>query len=404
MWVVMATVTPPPTAIVARSGDEALQGHPCGGVPLDGNPWCRSADCYEKIEQIGEGTFGQVFKARDRETGRVVALKKVLMVKEREGFPITAIREIKLLKALRHPNIVNLIEVVMSQASEGNKWRGSVYMVFEYVDHDLKGLQTRLSEAGRKFRPEHVKCLMLQLLEAVNHMHRHNVLHRDIKGSNLLLSDAGDLKVADFGLSRFFLGKNQALTPNVITLWYRPPELLLGMDEYGTAADMWSLGCIFGELLYGREILAARRVDDMEQLELIYALCGTPNEDNWPGVTKLKHWNTFRPAVQKPVAIRERFRSDPNFTPAAINLLENLLQLDPSKRLTAKDALIHDYFYRELPAACLSRDLPKYEASHEWTTKKRRQAARAAAGVPTQEPPAAHDQAGAAAKRPRADM
>mmetsp|Transcript_9627 Transcript_9627/g.19962 ORF Transcript_9627/g.19962 Transcript_9627/m.19962 type:complete len:198 (-) Transcript_9627:397-990(-) len=185
----------------------------------------RSVENYENMEQIGEGQFGQVYMARDKKTGDVVALKKVRMDNEKEGFPITAIREIKVLNSLNHKNLVKMKEIVTSRAHECNQNKGSVYMVFEYMDHDLAGLSDR---PGMKFTPPQIKCYMLQLLAGLHYCHTNNVLHRDIKGSNLLIDNKGQLKIADFGLARPWAQDHAApLTNRVVTLWYReahPPR------------------------------------------------------------------------------------------------------------------------------------------------------------------------------------
>lgn len=239
-----------------------------GQLNLDESPlWgSRSIECFEKLEQIGEGTYGQVYMAREKKTGEIVALKKIRMDNEKEGFPITAIREIKILKKLQHDNVIKLKEIVTSQGPEGdeqeklgvdsNKYKGNIYMVFEYMDHDLTGLADR---PGLRFTIPQIKCYMKQLLTGLHYCHINQVLHRDIKGSNLLIDNEGNLKLADFGLARSFSGDHNAnLTNRVITLWYRPPELLLGATKYGPAVDMWSVGCIFAELLYGKPILLGK--------------------------------------------------------------------------------------------------------------------------------------------------
>eukprot|EP00854_Cymbomonas_tetramitiformis_P021700 gene21700-26101_t len=308
-----------------------------------------ASQVYEKIEQIGEGTYGQVYTARERETNEIVALKKVRMDNEKEGFPITAIREIKILKSLSHKNVVRLKECVTSKAHESNQNKGSIYMVFEYMDHDLTGLQDR---PGIKFSVPQIKCYMKQLLTGLHYCHKNNVLHRDIKGSNLLIDNKGILKLADFGLARPWTSENaNALTNRVITLWYRPPELLLGAQKYGPEIDMWSVGCIFAELLLG-----------------------SPTEENWPGAEKLRFYHMFKPEKPLRRRLNEQFKNLPG---DALELIDKLLTLDPKNRLTAEQALLHDYFVNE-PRPCEPGVLPQYEASHEFPMKKKRHAQRAA--------------------------
>ncbi|XP_021731390.1 cyclin-dependent kinase C-2-like [Chenopodium quinoa] len=333
----------------------------------------RSVDCFQKLEQIGEGTYGQVFMAKEIETGEIVALKKIRMDNEKEGFPITAIREIKILKKLHHENVIQLKEIVTSPGPEkdeqgrpdGNKYKGGIYMVFEYMDHDLTGLADR---PGMRFSVPQIKCYMRQLLTGLHYCHVNQVLHRDIKGSNLLIDNEGMLKLADFGLARSFSSDhNGNLTNRVITLWYRPPELLLGSTKYGPAVDMWSVGCIFAELLHGKPVFPGK--DEPEQINKIFELCGAPDEANWPGVTKLPWYTNFKPNRPMKRRLREYFR---HFDRHALELLERMLTLDPAQRISAKDALDAEYFWAD-PLPCDPKSLPKYEASHEFQTKKKRQ-------------------------------
>ncbi|KAL6853923.1 hypothetical protein ACP4OV_019952 [Aristida adscensionis] len=326
-----------------------------GQLNLDEAPsWgSRSVDCFEKLEQIGEGTYGQVYMAKETGTNEIVALKKIRMDNEREGFPITAIREIKILKKLHHQNVIKLKEIVTSPGPErdeqgkpidGNKYKGSIYMVFEYMDHDLTGLADR---PGMRFTVPQIKCYMRQLLTGLHYCHVNQVLHRDIKGSNLLIDNEGNLKLADFGLARSFSSDhNGNLTNRVITLWYRPPELLLGSTRYGPAVDMWSVGCIFAELLNGKPILPGK--NEPEQLTKIFELCGTPDEIVWPGVTKMPWYNNFKPPRPIKRRVKEFFK---HFDRHALDLLEKMLTLDPSQRISAKDALDAEYFWTD-PLPC----------------------------------------------------
>jgi len=330
----------------------------------------RNVEVYEKVEQVGEGTYGQLYKARHKDTGEIVALKRVRMDNEKEGFPVTAIREIKILKVLNHKNVVQLKEIVTSKASEYNQGKGSIYMVMEFSDHDLTGL----TDAGTRFTTPQVKCYMKQLLEGLAYCHKNRVLHRDIKGSNLLINNEGYLKLADFGLARPFDDSGRQLTNRVITLWYRPPELLLGATNYGPSVDMWSVGCIFAELLTRKPILPGR--NEFEQIDLIFRLIGTPTEQTWPGLTKLHYYNMVATQSQQaygnkphPNKFQERFGT---LDKRAQQLLQALLQMDPSKRISAKEALDHDYFW-EAPFPAKPEELPRYPQSHEFTAKKRRQ-------------------------------
>jgi len=360
------TAPPPPQASAsgAAAGTGAAAAAAAAGTPFSAFT-SRSVTNFEKLEQIGEGTYGQVYMARDKQTGEIVALKKVRMENEKEGFPITAIREIKILKSLNHKNIIKMKEIVTSKAHATNENKGSIYMVFEYMDHDLTGLADR---RGVRFTVPQIKCYMKQLLQGLHYCHKNKILHRDIKGSNLLIDNHGILKLADFGLARpYAADHSNRLTNRVITLWYRPPELLMGIQKYGPEVDMWSVGCIFAELLFQKPILAGE--NEWEQLEIIFRLCGSPTEEVWPGVQKLPWYHTLPENFFKyRRCIMESFR---HFSKDALSLIDLFLQLNPKKRITAKDALTHDYFYND-PMPCDPSELPRYEASHEFQVKKRR--------------------------------
>jgi len=311
--------------------------------------------------------MGKCIWQKNKETGEIVALKKIRMDNEKEGFPITAIREIKILKELHNENIVQLKEIVTSKATKENRGKQSIYMVFEYMDHDLTGLM--MSE-GSLWKPTQaqIKCYMKQLLVGLHHCHNNGVLHRDIKGSNLLISNKGQLKLADFGLARPYTENQGNYTNRVITLWYRPPELLLGAVQYGPPIDMWSAGCILAELLGKKAIFPGR--NEIDQLELIFKLCGTPNQENWPDVDKLEWWHMFKPQKPYKRCLRETFS---HFPREAVDLIDRMLTLDPKQRITASEALDADYFWIE-PLPCAPEDLPKYPSSHEFQAKKRRNA------------------------------
>jgi cyclin-dependent kinase 12/13 len=230
----------------------------------------RCVDSFQIISQIGEGTFGQVFKARDLHSNEIIALKKVRMRtdNEREGFPITAVREIKILRQLKHENIVNLKEIISDKphAADLRNNKGAFYLVFEYCDHDLMGL---IDSGLVEFSELHIQSLMRQLMEALAYCHSKNFLHRDLKCSNILINNKGQLKLADWGLARFYFADDQSrlYTNHVITLWYRPPELLLGVEHYGPAVDMWSCGCILGELFVKKPLFQGNQ--EFDQLEII---------------------------------------------------------------------------------------------------------------------------------------
>lgn len=332
--------------------------------------WSRDVTDFEEIEQIGEGTYGQVWMGRDKHSGEIVALKKVRMDQEKEGFPVTAIRELKMLRSLRHENIVNLKEIVTGKNQNRNKARRNkheIYMVFEYVDHDLTGL---MDTPSIRFTEAQVKTYAKQLLSGLWYCHEREVLHRDIKGSNLLIDNHGNLKIADFGLARTFNDNLRRYTNRVITLWYRSPELLLGAEEYGPEVDMWSVGCLLVELLTKRPLFPGK--DEPEQIELIFRVLGSPTNETWPNwellsLSGMVKQNAYRPRL------REALR---HLSPCALDLIESLLKLDPKSRPTAYDTLDHEWFWSK-PYPTPREELPQYRSTHEFQAKERRKAAKA---------------------------
>jgi len=250
-------------------------------------------------------------------------------------------------------------------------------MVFEYMDHDLTGLMMNDASVWNP-SPAHIKCYMKQLLSGLHYCHSNNVLHRDIKGSNLLLNNHGLLKLADFGLARPYTEQMANYTNRVITLWYRPPELLLGAVQYGPAIDMWSVGCILAELLAKRAVFPGR--NEIDQLELIFKICGTPTQENWPDCIKLPWYKTFKPQKIYKRCLGETFK---NFPIEALNLIDKLLTLDPKKRINASEALDSEYFW-SAPMPCEPKNIPPYPASHEFQAKKRKQQQQASDAIKRQ--------------------
>ncbi|KAG6584424.1 Protein IMPAIRED IN BABA-INDUCED STERILITY 1, partial [Cucurbita argyrosperma subsp. sororia] len=329
---------------------EAIQGW----IPL-------RSDAYEKLEKIGQGTYSSVFRARELETGRIVALKKVRFDNfEPESVRFMA-REIMILRRLDHPNIIKLEGLITSRLS------CNIYLVFEYMDHDITGL---LSSPDITFSESQIKCYMKQLISGLEHCHSRGVMHRDIKGSNLLVDNEGVLKVADFGLANFYnSGHQQPLTSRVVTLWYRPPELLLGSTDYNASVDLWSVGCVFAELLVGKPILQGRT--EVEQLHKIFKLCGSPPDEYWKK-SKLPHATLFKPQHPYNNCLRQTFKDYPSTT---VNLLETLLSVEPYKRGVASSALTSAYFSTK-PYACDPSSLPIYPPSKEIDAKQREETKR----------------------------
>ncbi|KAI9007438.1 kinase-like domain-containing protein [Phycomyces nitens] len=350
----------------SKSARQVFSGS-IGGVPeevLDdvGYPFQTEenpASLFEKIGQIGEGTYGKVYKAKNCKTGHLMALKRIRMKTEKDGFPITAMREIKLLQELKHERIIELQQIMVA--------KGSVYMVLEYMDHDLAGI---LGHPNFKFQASHAKSLVKQMLEGLAYIHHMGILHRDIKGSNLLINNKGELKIADFGLARVFQkNRTHDYTNRVITLWYRPPELLLGATAYGPAVDIWSVGCIMLEFFTGRPSFNGS--DEISQLDCIYKTMGTPTVETWPTVTKLPWYELIRPKEQHPNRFKETYAS--LLSPGALELSEALLSMDPQKRPTAAEALEFDYLKTEEPAPEPPANLLDVNGDwHEFESKQRK--------------------------------
>ncbi|KAL7553174.1 hypothetical protein ACHAWF_016419 [Thalassiosira exigua] len=285
---------------------------------------------YQKMEKIGEGTYGVVYKAKDRVTGEIIALKKIRLEAEDEGIPSTAIREISLLKELQHPNIVRLYDVVHTERK--------LTLVFEFLDQDLKKY---LDVCDTGLELPIMKSFLYQLLMGVAYCHHHRVLHRDLKPPNLLINREGQLKLADFGLARAFGIPVRSYTHEVVTLWYRAPDVLLGSRRYSTPVDIWSVGCIFAEMANGRPLVAGTSEGD--QLDRIFRLLGTPSVGEYPGIVELPDYHPNLPRYPPPPSGFAGLV--PTLDAIGVDLLSKMLQYDPARRVTANEALKHPFFY-----------------------------------------------------------
>nr|XP_054496516.1 cyclin-dependent kinase 10 isoform X2 [Agelaius phoeniceus] len=335
---------------------------------------CRSVKEFEKLNRIGEGTYGIVYRARDTLTNETVALKKVRMDNEKDGMPISSLREITLLLQLQHPNIVELKDVVVGNHLE------SIFLVMGYCEQDLASL---LENMQTPFSEAQVKCIILQVLKGLQYLHENYIIHRDLKVSNLLMTDKGCVKIADFGLARTYGMPPKPMTPKVVTLWYRAPELLLGMTTQTTSIDMWAAGCILAELLAHKPLLPG--TSEIHQIDLIVQLLGTPNENIWPvrapcpfspvpspfslmlpwllltlsfpqGFSKLPLATQYTLRKQPYNNLKHRF---PWLSEAGLRLLNFLFMYDPKKRATAKDCLESSYF-KEKPLPCEPELMPTF--------------------------------------------
>jgi serine/threonine-protein kinase BUR1 len=328
-------------------------------------------DDYTILKKLGQGTFGVVEKATNKATGELVALKQLLNHSAKDGFPITAMREIIILKQLNHENILKIIDMIhqapnVSNPSDLVTQRGCFYTVSPYMSSDLVGL---LENPNISIKLPHIKCFMSQLLHGINYIHENMFLHRDIKAANILVDSRGILKIADFGLARRYHGKPPTLhggpgggerqyTGLVVTRWYRPPELLLGERKYTTAVDMWGVGCVFAELFTHKPILVGK--SDSHQALLVFSLVGAPSE--WSHAPSLPNKTDFNIGLTCKRTLESRFKT--LMPKDGIDLLSGLLALDPYKRFNAMDALEHEFFKND-PLPLKPHELPKFEECHE---------------------------------------
>ncbi|KAI0028549.1 kinase-like domain-containing protein [Vararia minispora EC-137] len=293
-----------------------------------------------KDKKVGEGTYAVVYQGREAATGRKIAIKKIKLGEFKDGLDMSAVREVKYLSELRHPNIIELLDVFSAKKN--------LNLVLEFLDTDLEMV---IKDRSLVFLPADIKSWMAMTFRGLEFCHRNCILHRDLKPNNLLLASDGQLKLADFGLARDFADPGYKMTCQVITRWYRPPELLFGARYYSTAVDIWSVGCIFAELMLRTPYLPGE--SDMDQLKTIFRALGTPTEEDWPGHTKLPD---YVPVGQFPrLPLRDLFTAA---TADALNLLQSCFHYEPCRRISAHDALSHPYFFA-LPNPTHPSKLPK---------------------------------------------
>lgn len=336
----------------------------------------RDVTAFQKDRQVGAGTYGSVFVGADKVTGAVVALKRINTEAEANGFPITAIREVKILKALCHENIVQLKEVVTSKDQGG--FSKNVFMVMEYLEYDLTGV---IETPEIRITEDHIKSWSNQLLKGIHYMHTNNIMHRDLKASNLLINSRGVLKIADWGLARTWNPQMKRLTNPVITLWYRPPELLLGAIKYSPKIDMWSAGCIIAEMFRRGGLL--KGTNEAHQLNLIFAMLGHPTAADWPDIRETcPLWKDYEPKgsednqprrLQEELKTRLPANAIKWMTPGAVEVLDHLLAHNPAKRWSAGVALTAEWFFEAPMVKPADRLNMKFgvESVHEWEARKK---------------------------------
>ncbi|XP_019180298.1 PREDICTED: cyclin-dependent kinase E-1 isoform X2 [Ipomoea nil] len=312
---------------------------------------------YDLLGKIGEGTYGLVFLAKIKSNGnKPIAIKKFKQSKDGDGVSPTAIREIMLLREITHENVVKLVNVHINSADM------SLYLAFDYAEHDLyEIIRHHRDKVNQPINNYTIKSLLWQLLNGLNYLHSNWIVHRDLKPSNILVMGEGEeqgvVKIADFGLARIYQAPLKPLADNgvVVTIWYRAPELLLGAKHYTSAVDMWAVGCIFAELLtlkplfQGQEVKGPPNPFQLDQLDKIFKVLGHPTPEKWPMLVHLPHWQSDQQHIQAHKYDNPALNNVVHLSPKtpAYDLLSKMLEYDPHKRITAAQALEHDYFRLE---------------------------------------------------------
>jgi len=291
----------------------------------------------EKEKPVGEGTYGAVYRATCKLTNKTVAIKRVKMEHEDEGMPSTAIREVAVLKSADHPNVVKLLDVLCTP--------GKLNMVFEFVECNLK---QHMKKHNLQLDPTQVRMLQSQLMQGIDFCHARRIIHRDLKPQNILVDGEDSLKIADFGMARAFNLPIPKYTHEVVTTWYRSTEILFGCQEYSTGVDVWSAGCILGELATGAPLFHGD--SEIDTIFQIFRKLGTPTYEEWPGLKDLPDFKPTFPRWQKR-PWEEIRNTAAQLGPAGMQLLDDMLRYDPAHRMSAKRSLLHEYFFDPLPDA-----------------------------------------------------
>ncbi|QEU61601.1 Kin28 [Kluyveromyces lactis] len=302
-----------------------------------------TVDDYTKEKKAGEGTYAVVYLGTKKSTGRNIAVKEIKTSQFKDGLDMSALREVKFLQELKHVNVIELVDVFMAN--------DNLNLVLEFLPADLEII---IKDTSIMFSPADIKSWILMTLRGVHHCHRNFILHRDLKPNNLLLAPDGQLKIADFGLARLMASPQEILTSNVVTRWYRAPELLFGAKHYTSAVDIWSVGVIFAELMLRIPYLPGK--DDVDQINVTFRALGTPTDADWPEVSSFSNYNKIQ--IYPPPSREELRRRFIAATENALELISGMMIMNPKKRWDAVKCLQSQYF-QELPEPTLPQDLPK---------------------------------------------